>query len=293
MMDLMIAGLPIQVESADKEFFTRRFAAYRRDDGQPPVLRMTTRLLDPVPEPVGEPVATVKMVQIVRTPDGRLCRYRRSESGPILFAIYYTPDYDEVEIQLCVRWKHETFSLTDWEYMYTGLTFQNRLSVLGGGVLHSSSLAWRGQGLAFSAASGTGKSTHVGLWRQYLGEDVEIINDDKPAIRFIDGQTMLCGTPWSGKTDQNCNRMVPLKAIVFIERGEQNSIRRLDTVESMLNLTDQIARPYFDAALGVKILDFTEELLRRVPVYKLACNISREAVDTVFNEIFGKEGATV
>ena len=85
------------------------------------------------------------------------------------------------------------------------------------------------------------------------------------------------------------NEQVPLKAIVFIERGAENSIRRLDTVESYYNLSSQIARPYYDTRPGDKLLDFTERLLETVPIYCLTCNISTEAVETVVKEIFPQE----
>lgn len=297
-MDLCVAGLPIRVESADKEFFDRRFAEYARNDGREPVMVMRTRRLEQVPVPQGEPIERVKNVTVVRLADGRFCRYAHGqtpngERGPVLFAIYYTPDYSRVDIELFAGRRNPNFTLTDFEYTYTGISFQNRLSYLGGGVIHSSSLAWNGQGVVFSADSGTGKSTHTGLWKEHFGDAVEIINDDKPAIYFDGEQAMICGTPWSGKTDLNRNLAVPLRAIVFLERGQENAIRRLDTVESMLNLTAQIARPYFDESLGVRVLDFTERLLTHVPIYGLACNISRLAVETAFNAIFSQEGQAI
>ena len=293
-MDLCVAGLPVCVESADDEFFTRRFAEYRRSDGLAPVMTMRTRRLDDIPVPEGEFVRRVKNIEILRMADGRFCRYVRGRYpdgslGPVLFAIYYTPDYAEVDIELFSRRRHPRFSLTDFEYMYTGASFHNRLATLGGGVLHSSSIAYKGQGVAFSAPSGTGKSTHTGLWKEVFGNAVDIVNDDKPAIRFDGDQAMLYGTPWSGKTDFNRNIAVPLRAIVIIERGEKNAIRRLDTVDSMFHLTTQISRPYYDEALGLQTLDFTERLLAHVPIYCLTCNISREAVMTVFREIFPQE----
>ncbi len=293
-MNLCVAGLPIRVESADEEFFSRRFAEYRRDDDREPVLTMRTRRLDDIPVPEGELIQRVKNVEIVRLADGRTCRFVRGKYpdgslGPVLFTITCTPDYAEVDIVLSTRRRHPVFSLTDFEYMYTGATFHNRLATLGGGVLHSSSIAYNGQGVAFSAPSGTGKSTHTGLWKEVFGDAVEIVNDDKPAIRFDGERTMLYGTPWSGKTALNRNMGVPLRAIVFVERGEKNAIRRLDTVDSMFHLTTQISRPYYDEALGLQTLDFTEKLLASVPVYCLSCNISHEAVMTVHNELFSQE----
>ncbi|MBQ5840513.1 MAG: hypothetical protein IIW40_01005, partial [Clostridia bacterium] len=98
MMDLCVAGLPIRVESADKEFFNRRYAAYQREDDRAPVMEMTTQILDVIPTPQGELLSKVNAVQLVRTSDGRLCRYACNASGEIVFAIYSTADYSKVDI---------------------------------------------------------------------------------------------------------------------------------------------------------------------------------------------------
>ena len=40
----------------------------------------------------------------------------------------------------------------------------------------------------FTAQSGTGKSTHIKLWKKHFGKDVDIVNGDKPIVRvFNDG----------------------------------------------------------------------------------------------------------
>lgn len=288
-MDLWIAGLPVRIESADEAWFAGRFADYIRREDVPPVMDMRFRLAEELEEPRGIALGQVKAVTLLRLPDGRLCRYAKDREGRVAFVACYTPDYAAVEMTLWSRQQHPLMSPRDWEYTQTGQAFHNRLTVLGGGVLHSSSLAWRGHGVAFSANPGTGKSTHVGLWKQHLADPVTVINDDKPAIRFDGARPLLCGTPWSGKTALNCNRQVPLEAVVFIERGTTNTLRRLDAVDSFCRLSEQIVRPYYDAALGVHVLEFTERLLAAVPVYCLTCDISRDAVETAVRGLFPGE----
>ncbi len=236
--------------------------------------------------PQGTVLAQVKAATILRLADGGYCRYSRDPAGRIFLATYYTEDYARVEIHLLASQNHPLFSNWDWEYSLSGFAFQDRLTVLGGGMLHASSIGWRGRGVAFSANSGTGKSTHAGLWRDRYGDEVTVINDDKPAIVFEGEQPMLCGTPWSGKTALNQNQKVPLCAIVFLERGQQNSIRRLDTLDSYFHLSAQIARPYYDACVGERMVEFSERLLATVPIYSLRCTISQEAVETVVGTLF-------
>lgn len=286
MTELRIAGLPVAIESGDATWFAKRYAAYQRTDGEASLLTMTTTLEEGLSCPAGQPV---EGSNLLRLPDGRLCRCARNKAGQPVLVFEYAPDYSRVHLRLRADWQGSHYSLREYEYMYTGFFFHNRLTVLGGGVLHGSALAWRGHGVIFSANSGVGKSTHAGLWLERFEDEVTILNDDKPAIRFDGDRPVVWGTPWSGKTALNENRCAPLEAIVFLERGAENTIRRLDPVESMYRLTGQIGRPTYDEALGEQVVDFTRRLLECVPVYALTCTISREAVETVCRTLFPKE----
>ncbi|MBR5524783.1 MAG: hypothetical protein IKU51_05925 [Clostridia bacterium] len=288
-MDMLVAGVPITVTCAHRKELEPTYAPYARQDGADPQMELTVTVPEEIPTPEGEVLSRVKAATVVRTPDGRLCRYGRKPDGTIFFATRFDEDYRRMEIALRADGSHPTMTNCENEYLLSGFAFQDRLTVLGGGVLHASSLRWRGHGIAFSADSGTGKSTHTGLWRQRFGDQVIMVNDDKPAIVFEGDRPILCGTPWSGKHAINENVTAPLEAIVFIERGAENSIRRLDTVESYFRLAGQIPRPYYDEALGVRVVEFTERLLATVPIYCLTCNISIEAVETVVRAVFPQE----
>ena len=289
MMKLCVAGVPMCIESAHPEWAQERYAAYVREDDRPSLMNIRVLLDDEVTVPEGTEVGQVRAATMLRLEGDQNFRYSRDPEGRVFLSTYYNDDYSEVEIHILKTQSHPYITNLEWEYSLTAFAFQDRLTVLGHGIIHASSLAWRGRGVAFSANSGTGKSTHVGLWKECFGDDVKIINDDKPAIIFEDDRAMLCGTPWSGKTSLNVNEKVPLEAIVFIQRGEQNSISRMNTLDSYFNLSSQIARPYYDAGVGEKMIEFAERILATVPIYGLSCNISHEAVETVVNELFPNE----
>jgi len=289
-MIVRISDIVMQMDCDDDDFFKYRLRDYGYNGSEKVDMTIKSKIYDSIPVPCGTVIEQIKNAVIMDMENNRYCRYVRSaKTDAILFAVYYHQDYTNVEIQLLKTRNHPIFSLTDFEYMYTGEMFSDRLTYLGGLVLHGSAIAYHNQGIVFSAPSGTGKSTHTGLWMDKFGKDVTIINDDKPAIRFYDGVPFLMGTPWSGKTDLNTNTKAPLKAIVFIERATANSIKRLNVAESVYYLTSQTVRPYYDANIGKKTLDVIEKLIQTTPIYQLSCNISEEAVQIVYQEIIEKD----
>ncbi len=167
-------------------------------------------------------------------------------------------------------------------FMLMGIIFRNNLLNKGGIVMHASSIAWNGKGILFTAPSGTGKSTHVRLWEQYLGDEVKVVNDDTPAIRFVKGELMLCGTPWSGSSDKFENIEVPIKAIVVLEQAPQNSIRKLEVFEALPRVMPRCFLPYFDEELMKKAYEVLEKIINKIPVYLLNCRPDKEAMELVY-----------
>ncbi len=143
-------------------------------------------------------------------------------------------------------------------------------------LMHSAVIEMDGHAYAFLAKSGTGKSTHISLWRKNFGERVTVINGDKPLYRFIDGALYAYGTPWCGKEGWNTNTRAPLKAICYIERNGENSIEKISSADSSLRVMRQILMPK-SAPLAMKTLELIDRMLREIPSYVLKCNISDEA----------------
>ena len=162
--------------------------------------------------------------------------------------------------------------------MLAGTQFYKGLLDHDGMLLHSSAIMMDGKAYLFSARSGTGKSTHTKLWQELYGEDKVVnFNDDKPALRVIDGKVYACGTPFSGKTDINLNVIVPLKAICFIERSEQNKIRKISKIQAIPLIINQTIFKNESEENRQKVYDVIGKVLAEVPVYVLSCNISTDA----------------
>lgn len=161
-------------------------------------------------------------------------------------------------------------------YMQSGALFYRGLLCHNGIMLHSSALEYKGRAYLFSGPSGVGKSTHVRLWQESF-EDVSVINDDKPALRLIDGVWYAYGTPWSGKHGININKRVPLGGICFIERGNKNSIRAFSIKDAIVNIIGQTTRRKLKREQMELLLSNIERLIQDVPIYCLECLPDRAA----------------
>ena len=178
----------------------------------------------------------------------------------------------------------KTDHLEELAYMASGSLFHRRIIKHGGIMLHSSAIIYNGRGLAFSAPSGTGKSTHTALWNEKFKENCAILNDDKPVIKKENGCYYIYGTPWSGKSDININAKAPLDAIVLLERGEKDEILSCDKNIALKKILEATVHPKNLELLNLS-LEIIEDILKNVKIYTLKCTPKMSAVEEVLKVI--------
>ncbi len=168
------------------------------------------------------------------------------------------------------------------EYVIIGAVFYEEILEYDGFLLHSSAIAVDGKAYLFTADSGTGKSTHTKLWMDYFGSRAVMINDDKPALRMIDGKIYACGTPFSGKHDINKNILIPVQGICCLNRGAENRIENINSHDALIAIMNQTLR-LRDRGKMLNLFNVLDKVLNNVNVYRLYCNISTDAVITAYN----------
>ncbi|MCF0116296.1 MAG: hypothetical protein HUJ56_13175, partial [Erysipelotrichaceae bacterium] len=132
-----------------------------------------------------------------------------------------------------------------------------------------------GVGYLFTAKSGTGKTTHIMNWlKQY--PDTIVINGDKPILRLVGDSIIGYGTPWCGKEQLNSNRAVKLKAIISLNRAEENSIERTDSIQLLPLLMQQMYRPHTPGG-PKRALYMAMELAKHTELYRLGCNMNQSS----------------
>lgn len=143
-------------------------------------------------------------------------------------------------------------------------------------LIHASLVRQNGYGYAFIAKSGTGKSTHVSLWLRYI-PGCDLMNDDNPIVRFIDGTPYIYGGPWSGKTPCYRNVKAKLGAITRIDRAPKNSIEKLSPIEAFASFLPSCSSMKWDKDIFNHICDTITKVVETTGIYTLHCRPDKEA----------------
>jgi len=153
-------------------------------------------------------------------------------------------------------------------------------------LIHSSCVVHQNRAILCLGESGTGKSTHTRLWLQHI-PDSHLLNDDSPVLVVENGEPVVYGSPWSGKTHCYHPLRFPLAAAIRISQAPYNKIKRLSVFEGFSAL-----HPSCPPALAQDdkyqdlMMDLLSEVLSKAPVFHLACLPDEAAAWTSHDAIF-------
>ena len=206
----------------------------------------------------------------------RQCRGFVCEGEDAVFSVSVTND------EILEEQKHGEFSDGYCESICMYRHICEKLPQYNIFLMHSSVIEVDGYAYAFTAKSGVGKSTHTALWLKNVPH-ARVLNGDKPLYRLEeDGSLTAFGTPWNGKENWGENISAPLAAICFIERGAENSIRPAEEDDVVNRLMHQLYLRGSRVSVNCQLM-LMDALVRAVPYYVLACNISDEAALLAWN----------
>ena len=156
-------------------------------------------------------------------------------------------------------------------------------------VFHGSSFKVSNGGFIVTARSGVGKSTHVKLLSQYLGDEFAYINDDKPLVVIQDGYPYIYSSPWNGKERRGNNNSAPLKAVLFLNRGIDNSYKALERNEQVyFKMLSQIYLPK-EKSKREKALKIIDIIMKSINFYEINVNMDISAAEMTSERIIKNE----
>ena len=205
------------------------------------------------------------------------------------------------------------------EYPLDELLIMHRLTQERAIELHGSGIVRpNGEANLFIGHSGAGKSTTTRLWTAV--EDVEVLSDDRIIVRRDshesvvetpgDGassasrrgvlrfaqddnakgaasstkyQMRMYGTPWHGEAMFASPNSAPLTRIFVLEHGHGNVITPLTSSQAVAELFARSFVPFHRHEYVDSALEFLQELVNAVPVYRYAFEPDQRAVEKIRN----------
>lgn len=200
---------------------------------------------------------------------------------------YLSIEYRDKKVEgLASKDWHELRLRADWGDLSTAylidrlimIAFTMASTPLGYLKVHASVTELNGRALVFMGVSGTGKSTHSRLWREYI-DGATLLNDDEPIIRRQeDGTVRVYGCPWSGSTACYRNEWAEVVAFLHLYQAKENKLSRLSGRESFDSLFSSCAFMTSQAQNKMQVFDSVARVLEVCPVYRLDNRPELEAV---------------
>ncbi len=159
------------------------------------------------------------------------------------------------------------------------LTQEKAIELHGSGIVRAD-----GTGNLFVGHSGAGKSTTTRLWTER--EDVQVLSDDRIIVRAdssVYGGMRMYGTPWHGEAMHASPASALLARILILQHGHGNVLTPLSASEAVAELFARSFVPFHRHEYVDSALDFLEELVDAVPVYRYDFEPDQRAVDAILS----------
>lgn len=132
---------------------------------------------------------------------------------------------------------------------------------------HATAFVWREKAWLLTAAPGTGKTTQYGRWKMLCGDEVQMLNGDKPILECTADGIVVHHSPWRGKENMGQMLTAPLGGIILLEQAAENKIERLGR-EAVIPVYRQFM--YMANRESVRrVFEIEDKMLRSVPVFRL------------------------
>lgn len=199
--------------------------------------------------------------------------------------LYASHDFSEGVVALRGDYQMRSFGLNNSLMMMYAFAGATRDTVL----MHASVIRKDGVGYLFLGVSGTGKSTHTANWQKYI-DGADLVNDDNPVVRFVDGETVVFGSPWSGKTPCYKNTEAPVGGFVQLEQAPLNDIRTMPAIEAFASLLTSCSVMKWDRRVYSGACDTICHILESTHTYLLRNLPDEAAVRLSYETLRGGDG---
>lgn len=290
-----VAGLAIEFDSRLGESFCfqlpKPFEAFRLQNGNPD-LQFAIFSQDSIP-PQGDLIYETDLNwRIRRNDDGPIFESYHPASRRVLASAAAQDDFKKYEVLFdegTLRWLWETSGspmprpLTlDLPYPFEQLLLLPVLAKADGFMVHACGAVLDGKALVFAGHSNDGKTT---LSRLLAAEGLELLSDERIAIRKQEGVFVAHGTPWPGQGNVFSPAAYPLGGMYLLRKARRHRLIRQRSSTLAAELLSRSIVPYYFPEETARILELHHEIATAVPLRSLEFSLSPGLVPILSQDI--------
>ena len=228
------------------------------------------------------PVYRKPDILVFRQPSGLESRLLILPDGQAAYAYLEETDSNHTEIYFNPAY---TSLLSADTIFHSMLALEKHLVLRNSFVFHCSYLDFEGKAVLFSGPSGIGKTTHTNLWCQYLPDRAKVLNGDK-CLLSREGNTFYAnGWPICGSSGICHNERREVRAVVLLQQAPENRLIEEKKILTFRRVLEQLTVNYWNREFTDAAMTFADSLVSTLPCFTYGCNISREAVDTLYQQL--------
>lgn len=208
----------------------------------------------------------------------------RDDDGWLVFEMFYPPTSDVYcrmtgspdRTRFTVIFGEENLKLLPgvngldtslwFPYPFDQLSVVPALARRDGFLVHACGAVVDGKAWVFAGHSGDGKTT---LSRLLAAEGLELLSDERVAIRFEDGRFMAYGTPWHGEGDVVSAASYPLGGAFILRKASEHGIRSGAPGALAAEFLARSIVPYYLVDETARILGQVQRMSESVPLCEL------------------------
>lgn len=228
------------------------------------------------------PVYQKSDILVFRQPSGLESRLLILPDRQAAYAYLEETDSNHMEIYFNPAY---TSLLNTDTIFHSMLALEKHLVLQNSFVFHCAYLDFEEKAILFSGPSGIGKTTHTNLWCQYLPDRAKVLNGDK-CLLSQDGNTFYAnGWPICGSSGICHNERREVRAVVLLQQAPENRLIEEKKILTFRRVLEQLTVNYWNREFTDAAMTFADSLVSTLPYFTYGCNISREAVDTLYQQL--------
>ncbi len=159
--------------------------------------------------------------------------------------------------------------------IFMAVNLPKLLALNGAVICHCSYIVFNDEAILFSAPKQSGKSTQADIWAK--NKNALIVNGDRAVLREDNGRVFAYGSPYSGSSHISLNITKPVRAIVFLSKGTENTVNFIESKkERFINLFGNLL---CNGNYVESVLDLSAKICENTEMYNMKCRPDKSAAD--------------